>query len=396
MNAYSDAELAALLHGGESHLVERKRSAGDRSGIRRNICAFANDIPGRGRPGAIFVGVEDDGACAGIRVDDSLLRNLAQMGSDGNILPLPNITVERKVIDDCEIAVVQVAPERRPPVRYRGRVWVKSGPTVQQASPEQERRLSERRRAAELSFDIRAVEEATLDALDLDYARNRYLPSAVASDVLESNRRTLDEQLRSLRLIVGDSPTWGALLCLGHSPQRWLPGAYAQFLRIDGLAVTDPILDQKALTGNLEEMLRELDALLKLNITTGTEVAEAVEEQRRPDYPIAALRQLAWNAVMHRNYEGTNAPVRIYWYADRLEIRSPGGLYGQVTEENLGDGATDYRNPLVAEMMHHLGFAQRFGLGIPLARQALAENGNPPPEFAFQPTEITVTVRPPP
>ena len=396
MNAYSDAELAASLRGGESHLVERKRSARDRSGIRRNICAFANDIAGTGRPGVIFVGIEDDGTCANIRVDDSLMRNLAQMGSDGNILPLPDMTVERKIFEGCEIAVVQVAPERRPPVRYQGRVWVKTGPTVQQASPEQERRLSERWRAAELSFDMRPVEEATLDALDLDYARNRYLPSAVASDVLESNRRSLDEQLRSLRLIVDDSPTWGALLCLGRSPQRWLPGAYAQFLRIDGLAITDPILDQKALTGNLEDMLRELDALLKSNVTIGTEVAQSAEEQRRPDYPIAAIRQLAWNAVMHRNYEGTNAPVRVYWYADRLEIRSPGGLYGQVTEENFGNGATDYRNPLLAEAMHNLGFAQRFGLGIPLARRTMAENGNPPPEFAFRPTEIVVTARPPP
>ena len=57
--------------------VERKRSAADRSGIRRNLCAFANDLPGRGVPGVIFVGVEDDGRCAGLTVDDRLLRELA-------------------------------------------------------------------------------------------------------------------------------------------------------------------------------------------------------------------------------------------------------------------------------------------------------------------------------
>lgn len=148
MSAHSDAELAALLRGGKSHLAERKRSARDRSGIRRNICAFANDIAGAGRPGVIFVGVEDDGTCANIQVDDPLMRNLAQMGSHGNILPLPDMTVERKIFEGCEVAVVQVAPERRPPVRYRGKVWVKAGPTAQLASPEQERRLSERRRAA--------------------------------------------------------------------------------------------------------------------------------------------------------------------------------------------------------------------------------------------------------
>jgi len=83
----------------------------------------------------------------------------------------------------------------------------------------------------------------------------------------------------------------------------------------------------------------------------------------------------------------------VYWYADRVEIQSPGGLYGKVTPENFGSGATDYRNPLVAEIMHHLGFAQRFGLGVPLAREALAKNGNPEPQFDLQPTQVGVTVR---
>jgi ATP-dependent DNA helicase RecG len=43
--------------------------------------------------------------------------------------------------------------------------------------------------------------------------------------------------------------------------------------------------------------------------------------------------------------------------------------------------------------MHHLGFAQRFGLGIPLSREALHKNGKPPAEFVFQPTMVLVTVR---
>ena len=95
---------------------------------------------------------------------------------------------------------------------------------------------------------------------------------------------------------------------------------------------------------------------------------------------------------MHRSYEGTNAPVQVYWYSDRVEIRSPGGLYGRVTLENFGTGAVDHRNPLVAEIMHHLGFAQRFGLGIPLARRELRRNGNPEPDFDLGPTHVVVTV----
>ena len=125
-----------------------------------------------------------------------------------------------------------------------------------------------------------------------------------------------------------------------------------------------------------------------------TTVAGEPREARRPDYPVDALRQLAWNAVMHRSYEGTHAPARVYWYSDRIEITNPGGLYGRMTPENFGSGATDYRNPLVAEIMHHLGFGQRFGLGVPLAGEALKDNGNPPAAFDFQPSQIAVTLRP--
>ena len=166
-----------------------------------------------------------------------------------------------------------------------------------------------------------------------------------------------------------------------------------QFLRIDGTEITDPIRSQRVLTGKLDDVLRQLDELLKLNISIRTEVATRSLEVRSPDYPVTALQQLARNAVMHRRYEGTNAPVRVYWYVDRVEIQNPGGLFGQVTPDNFGSGAVDYRNPLVAEIMHHLGFAQRFGLGIPLAKSALDGNGNPEPEFDFRSSLVAVTVR---
>lgn len=116
-------------------------------------------------------------------------------------------------------------------------------------------------------------------------------------------------------------------------------------------------------------------------------------EIRVPDYPLAALRQLVRNAVMHRSYEHTNAPVRINWFSDRIEIRNPGGLYGQVNSANFGQGVTDYRNPLIAEAMKVLGYVQRFGMGIPLAKDELVKNGNPPPEFNFNANNFLVVIK---
>ena len=73
---------------------------------------------------------------------------------------------------------------------------------------------------------------------------------------------------------------------------------------------------------------------------------------------------------------------------------SPGGLYGRVVPENFGtSGSTDYRNPLLAQGLKILGFVQRFGMGIEVARRRCADNGNPDPEFVFSPSAVLVTVR---
>lgn len=393
MIRYTDSALEKLLLDLESDLVVRKRSPADRSSIRKKICAFANDLPGHGKPGVIFIGVDNDGGCANLNITDRMLQTLSQMRSDGNILPLPVMTVEKRKIADCELIVITVAPSQDTPVRYEGRVFVKVGPTVRLASSEEERRLTEKRRAADLPFDMRPAPGASVNDLDLEYVRSHYLPRAIAPEILEMNTRSLEQQLCSLRLVHDDRPTHGALLAFARDPQAWIPGAYVQFLRLHGTEITDPILDQKDLTGKLEHILIRLDELLEINVSVRTDVTSSNRELKHPDYPVIALQQLARNAVMHRAYEGTHAPVRVHWFADRVEIQSPGGLYGQVNEQNFGTGVTDYRNPLVAEIMHHLGFAQRFGLGIPLTRRELEKNGNPPAEFIFTATHVTAIVK---
>lgn len=96
---------------------------------------------------------------------------------------------------------------------------------------------------------------------------------------------------------------------------------------------------------------------------------------------------------MHRIYEGTNAPVRVYWFDDRIEVMNPGGPYGIVTAETFGQpGVVDYRNPSLAEAMRVLGLVQRFGFGIPTARRELSANNHPEPEFLVEPTHVRCIV----
>lgn len=384
----NDADLAALAADVESDRAERKSSlTGEvREKLGQAICAFANDLPGHGKPGVIFVGVNNDGHPTGLPITDELLLQLGGFRSDGNVLPIPMLTVQKRQLGGVDVAVVEVAPAPDPPVRYRGVVWIRVGPRRGTATRDEERILNERRRHGALQFDQHGVAGARLDDLDTVAFQRDLLPALVAAEVLEQNQRSLEEQLLASHFMTPDGlPTVAAILLCGRDPQFWLPGAYVQFVRYEGADLTSAILDDKVMSGTVVNQLVTMDELVKLNIQTAVDVGSGVTEQRSPDYPVVAVQQLTRNGLLHRNYETSNAPVQVFWFAERVEIHSPGGLFGRTTPENFGQpGGNDYRNPTLAGAMKSLGFVQRFGMGIPLARKSCADNGNPPPEFVFQ------------
>jgi ATP-dependent DNA helicase RecG len=281
-------------------------------------------------------------------------------------------------------------------VRFNGRIWIRVGPRRATATSEEERRLNEKRRAGDLPFDLRPLTSATLEDLNLTFFRQSYLSFVLAPEVLEENQRPLSQQLASVRFATPEPescPTVLGILVVGKDPKQFIPGTYVQFLRIDGTELGDPIKDQKEINGTLIDILRVLDEVLQINISVASDITSSSIEIQQPDYPISALQQLTRNAIMHRSYENTNAPVKVYWFNGRIEIQNPGGLFGQVNRDNFGKGVTDYRNPHLAGVMKDLGYVQRFGYGIPTAKRALDRNGNPPPEFLLDDAYTTVIVR---
>jgi len=390
----TDEELEKLTTDLESDRVERKESlkGSAKTKVGEAICAFANDLPRNSKVGVIFIGLKDDGSPSGLEITDQLLQELGAFQRDGNILPIPSLTVQKRRIQGVDVAVVLVEPSAETPVRYEGRMWIRVGPRRSIAGKDDERILTEKRQAGNFKFDERPARNASLADLDLDTFEEKYLPRAVAPEILEQNERTVEERLSSLQLMLPDGrPTFGALLLLGKYPRKWLPGAYVQFARFDGDDPLAPILDQKEIDGPLPRVIPDLDHLTMLNIQVATEIGSHTYEKRSPDYPAGAIQQLLRNAVLHRSYE-IDAPVYWYWFRDRIEIHSPGGLYGRVNEDNFRSGITDYRNPTLAQGLKVLNFVQRFGVGIKMAFKLCEENGNPPPEFEFAPAAVFVRI----
>lgn len=395
----TDTELTALLDDLESDRVERKESfRGDASEkVRQAVCAFANDLPDSRSPGIVFIGARDDGSPTGLAVTDELLLKLADIRSDGNIQPLPTMTVQKRVLKGAEMAVIAVQPADAPPVDYKGRIYIRTGPRRDIATRQDIRILSERRRHRDLPFDIQPVSFTAIADLNRLVFETEYLPSAFAPEVLAANQRSYEEQLTALRMVEAVErpvPTVLGCIVLGNRPRDLIPANYVQFIRFDGTDLADVIQDAETIDGRLSDLLRRLDDKLEAHIRQSVNITGAATETRRPTYPLAALQQLVRNAVMHRTYEATNAPIRVNWFTDRIEILNPGGAFGMVTRDNFGaPGVTDYRNPNLAQAMKVLGYVQRFGVGIALARRLLADNGNPPPVFEVRDTHVLVTVR---
>ena len=193
-----------------------------------------------GRPrkaSLVFVGVKDDRTIGDLSVTDPLLRQLADMKTAGNIVPPPSLMVEKRVLQGKEVAVVTVQPSNSPPVRYRGVIHVRIGPRRDIATAQDERILNEKRRYGDRPFDLQPIPTAGLSDLNLTQFENEYLTAAFSDELLAANDRSLYEQLAATKMIAAaDEPTATMLgiLTIGKNPQDFLPGAYLQFLRING------------------------------------------------------------------------------------------------------------------------------------------------------------------
>lgn len=389
----SDDELRRLLRHAEADHVERTQSRTDRRKFGEAICSFANDLPDRRQVGVLFVGVHDNGDCVSMLIDEQLLQTLMGFRTDGTILPPPMMHVRRHTLDGCTMAIVEVTPSDNPPIKYDGRVCIRIGPRRGFATSEEERRLIEKRRWGALPFDQQPMSGATLQDIDVLRFREEYLPVAVHPDVLAENERSTEQQMRALGLLgPGDQPTVLGLLVCGKDPRNWLPGAYVQFVHYPGNEIGEVVQDQKEIGGPLAEQFRRLDEIIANNIEQRADLSGSLQ-QISASYPIIALQELVRNAVIHRSYEVTASPVMLTWYADRVEITSPGGAYGAVTAITFGQpGLTDARNPNLASAAKMMGFVQRFGSGIPRAEAALRANGNRRAEFQIEPNFVNVTV----
>jgi ATP-dependent DNA helicase RecG len=249
-----------------------------------------------------------------------------------------------------------------------------------------------------LHDDERPIERAIIEDLDVrilgSYMQAKRAERPGFAQLSEERAYELMDVLRS------GKPTLAAVMNMGIYPQGFLPQLciIAVVVPGDDIGDTDEqdirFLDNKRIEGTLSEQVTEAIAFCKRNMKTRTIIDKQTGARKDVDeYPIAAIREAILNAVVHRDYsiytEGT--PVQLVLYRNRIEIHSPGNLYGRMTVDQLGVARPDLRNPALATMAESLTRAENRYSGIPTMRREMKLHGLPEPVFENRRNEFVVT-----
>ena len=375
-------EIQELLHSTETYRVERTTSTGDMDKFQEAICAFANDLPNSRKKGYLILGAHDNGELSGLKVTDDLLKKIAAIRSNGNILPIPVMSVDRFTFPEGDLLVAEVSPSDLPPVRYRGRTFIRIGPRRDIATEAEERILAERRMSFMATFDTMPCLAAKQNDINTALLRSKYLIPLLGNELVESDTRPIEEQMAAVGMYDTEHqcPTYAAVSLFGYKPRRFMPGLYVQYVRFKGEDVTSEVENEMQLEGNYCDLLPRLESLLELSVIKKKPVFVSIlREEMVSNYPYTAIRELLLNACMHRDMQ-SNTPLRFYEFASHLEILNAGGLYGNARPENF-PSVNDYRNPLIASAMKTMGYVNMFNRGVGQVQADLKENGNQPAEF---------------
>lgn len=428
-------DLLALLDslrklGAETGTVEVKRAGGQLPArLWETLSAFANTPGG----GVLLLGVDQDGFVpVGVRDPGKIQADLAALCDQMEPVLRPLITMHSIAGASVVCAEVPEVDFRQKPCHYRGAgllggTFVRVGNTNRRATQYEVQLFLDGR--GQPSYDAEAVAGAGMDELDAGLlaeflARLRRKPGVVYRDWED------EEILRAFRIVTdqpgppqdrppvaaggwrsaagrGLCPTLAGYLCFARYPQERFPA-----LRVDVVAYPTPhagepgmagerLLDSVKVEGPLGRMVVGSLEAIERNLPRRA-VVQGPGRVDEPLYPAAVLREAVVNALGHRDYSplarGSAVQVRIF--PDRLEIENPGGLFGPVTVDRLGEaGLQASRNSFLMKLLEDLPLpgglgvaSENRGTGIPAMVAALRRVGMPPPIFDDRRTTFRVTV----
>lgn len=365
----------------EGKTLEFKENCRSLKSIVKTVVAFTNTSGG-----TIIIGVRDrTGEVVGLKAAKDDEERLANAISD-NVCPnlLPDII--RTTYKDKELIMVSVSRWPGPfYVKAEGPVngvYIRLGSTNRRAGTEKIADL--RRTANHIAFDQLPCVNTEIADLNMKAIKKAF----------STVRRTIDEaKLESLGVLVRYDrhliPSNGGIILFGNETvrEKLFPDSQVRCARFAGTEKVD-FLDRLDIEGTVLQALEEVPKFIRRN----TRMAARIEGMRRediPEYPRVALREALVNAIAHTDYSLRGIQIMIAVFSNRLEIQNPGTLPLGLTIDDLKNGVSRIRNPVIARVLRELNLMEKWGTGYKRICNDCDNGGYKYPEW----TELSSVMR---
>ncbi|MBQ8707137.1 MAG: putative DNA binding domain-containing protein [Succinivibrionaceae bacterium] len=348
--------------------MKESRTLEFKSEVARNFLKTVSAYANYGT-GVIKFGIRDDGAVVGIVDPDATCLDIEDLIND-SISPKPDfrLSVSRR----ARTVTLTFFEGRNKPYLYRGQAY-------------------KRNDTATTEVDFFELKRLTLEGCNMSYVD---LPSDVSAPefgCLKDNVMAVlglsvfsDDTLRAFGLRADD----GKLTIAGSLLSDTNPYCGIDMARFgDSFNV---ILERKTFAGI--SILRQYDEAVEVyRRCYQYDKIEGIERTTIETLPEKAFRAAIANALVHRAWD-VNAHIRVFMFSDRIEIFSPGGLPGGMSEKDFLNGYLALlRNRNLADVFFRLRLIETLGTGLHGIIEAYSGNALKP-QFRFSENAIVVVL----
>lgn len=361
-------ELIEIIGRGEDSRTQFKREPIGAKELAEEMVAFSNAMGG-----VIVFGVDDDGQVTGLSEQDVQTIN-GQLSDAANDKVRPSIypkTEIHRVGERGLLVLVVVVPEgvSKPYSDKSGAYWVKSGADKRRITAREE--IQRMLQATMLIHaDELAIDGTTIGDVDIEHFATFFANQFGESldTALERDQIAVARLLNNLGLARDTNLNLAGLLIFGRNPQRYRPAFVVKAVSFVG---NDPAgakyRDSEDIGGCLQDMHKGTMSFLTRNLRR-LQGEKGFNTEGDIEIPVAALEELVVNMLLHRDYF-ISAPWKVMIFDNRVEIISPGMLPNNLTIENIRNGVSIIRNPIIASFATKELPYRGIGTGI---RRALA------------------------
>lgn len=388
--------------GGDTSSVEVKAASGGLpSTMDHSLCALAN-LPGGG---LIILGLDERAGFRPVPIDPQVLKQ-GLASAARTCFPPVQVDLNDATMDGQRIVAARVHECTRSakPCRTRsGRAYLRAHDGDYQLSAVEEQAFLAQREAPH--FDRHPVPGTSTADLDSELVELWIRAVRQRSPGHGLARFSDPDMLLHGGVLDGAGQvTVAGLLALGLYPQRWFPQHVVR--AATERRSSDPervrARDVRVFDGPIPRILDDVLDWAAQAFATRVESGADGRVFDVPEYPLAAVREVVANALVHRDLDAWSEgmAIEVRHREDRLVVTNPGGLYG-ITVDRLGrEHVTSARNGTLVGICQNVRSSERgarvieaLATGIPTVFRSLRYAGMPPPTFHDQGIRFTVILR---